>query len=272
MAIVLRSKREITKMRAAGLLVWEAHQCAGQLVKPGVTTRELDAVVDRLFAQRHAEPLFKGVPGPIPFPAATCISVNEEIVHGIPGDRELREGDIVSLDTGCRLNGWCGDAAVTYLVGECSDLAKHLLATTLGALNLAIELLPVKSRWSEIAREVQQFVTDGGLEVIDTFVGHGIGREMHEPPQVPNFVDLDSWEDFELRPGLVLAIEPMVCTGSKEVICRDDHWTQATRDGGLAAHCEHTVALTSEGPMILTEGPTSEIPTSEVSYRETPSA
>jgi methionyl aminopeptidase len=258
MAIVLRSKREIAKMRKAGLLVWEAHQRAGQLIRPGVTTRELDAVVDQLFAQHHAEPLFKGVPGPVPFPTATCISVNEEIVHGIPGDRELCEGDIVSLDTGCRLNGWCGDAAVTHLVGECSDLAKQLLATTMGALNLAIDLLAVKSRWSEVAREIEQFVTDSGLRVIDTFVGHGIGREMHEPPQVPNFFsNQDSWVDFDLRTGLVLAIEPMVCTGRKSVICRDDHWTQATRDGGLAAHCEHTVALTSDGPMILTEGPSS---------------
>ncbi len=255
MAIVLRSKREIAKMREAGLLVWEAHQRVGQLVKPGVTTGELDAVVDQLFAERHAEPLFKGVPGPVPFPAATCISVNEEIVHGIPGGRRLCEGDIVSLDTGCRLNGWCGDAAVTHLVGECSDLARHLLATTLGALDLAIDLLAVKSLWSEIALEIQRFVNDAGLEVIETFVGHGIGREMHEPPQVPNFVNLESWVDFELRPGLVLAIEPMVCTGSKEVICRQDHWTQVTRDGGLAAHCEHTVALTSEGPLILTAGP-----------------
>lgn len=257
MAIVLRSNREIAKMRVAGLLVWEAHQRTAELIRPGITTRELDAVVDELFAEHGAVPLFKGVPGPVPFPAATCISVNEEVVHGIPGDRKLREGDIVSLDTGCRVNGWCGDAAVTHLIGECSEQTKHLLATTLGVLQLAIDLLAVKSRWSEVAREMHQFVRDAGLTVIEHFVGHGIGREMHEPPQVPNHDRPSLWEtgDFELRPGLVLAIEPMVCTGAKEVICLDDHWTQVTRDGGLAAHCEHTVALTAEGPQILTAGP-----------------
>ena len=257
MAIVLRSKREIDKMRAAGRLVGEAHQRVRDVIQPGCTTQSLDVVVARLFEDHDAEPLFKGVPGPVPFPAVTCISVNEEVVHGIPGDRVLKEGDIVSLDTGCRLNGWCGDAAVTHLIGECSDEVRHLLSTTQAVLNLAIELLGKKSRWSQVASQMHEFVNAAGLTVIEQFVGHGIGREMHESPQVPNYDSPELWEteDFELRTGLVLAIEPMVCTGSKEVVCLDDHWTQVTRDGGMACHCEHTVALTSDGPEILTMGP-----------------
>ncbi len=255
--IVLRSEREISKIRAAALLVWEAHQRVTELVAPGVTTAELDAVVDELFVQRSAKPLFKGVPGPVPFPAATCISINEEVVHGIPGDRKLQSGDIVSIDTGCRLNGWCGDAAVTHLVGDVRPKVRQLLETTQGVLELAIKLIGVKSKWSEVAREMQDFVEAANLTVIEKFVGHGIGREMHEPPQVPNFDDPQLWEtsDFELRPGLVLAIEPMVCTGNKDVQVRDDHWTQVTNDGGLSAHCEHTVAITRDGPRILTAPP-----------------
>ena len=255
--IVLRSEREISKMRAAGLLVWEAHQRVAGLVAPGVTTGELDAVVDELFAQRDAKPLFKGVPGPVSFPAATCISINEEVVHGIPGDRKLQSGDIVSIDTGCRLNGWCGDAAVTHLVGEVRSEVRQLLETTQGVLELAISLIGVKSKWSEVAREMQDYVEAANLTVIEKFVGHGIGREMHELPQVPNFDDPQLWEtgDFELRPGLVLAIEPMVSTGDKDVKVRDDHWTQVTSDGGFSAHCEHTVAITRDGPRILTAAP-----------------
>jgi methionyl aminopeptidase len=255
--IVLRSDREISQMRAAGLLVWEAHQRVTELVAPGVTTGELDAVVDELFAQRSAEPLFKGVPGPVPFPATTCISINEEVVHGIPGDRKLQSGDIVSIDTGCRLNGWCGDAAVTHLVGEVRSEVRQLLETTQGVLELAISLIGVKSKWSEVAREMQDYVEAANLTVIEKFVGHGIGREMHELPQVPNFDDPQLWEtgDFELRPGLVLAIEPMVSTGDKDVKVRDDHWTQVTSDGGFSAHCEHTVAITRDGPRILTAAP-----------------
>ncbi len=255
--IVLRSEREINKMRAAGLLVWEAHQRVTELVAPGVTTRELDAVVDDLFIRHGATPLFKGVPGPVPFPAATCISINEEVVHGIPGDRKLQSGDIVSIDTGCRLQGWCGDAAVTHLVGEVRPEVRQLLETTQGALALAIKLIAVKSKWSAVAREMQEYVEAANFTVIEQFVGHGIGREMHEPPQVPNFDKPRFWEtnDFELRPGLVLAIEPMVCTGKKDVKCRPDHWTQVTCDGGLSAHCEHTVAITRDGPRILTSPP-----------------
>ncbi len=256
--IQLRSRREINAMRAAGGLVAEAHRRSGLLVKPGITTAELDAVVDATFAERGAEPLFKGYPGPHgPFPAATCISVNEEIVHGVPGDRVLQAGDIVSLDTGCRIDGWCGDAAVTYAVGQVSQKAKQLLEVTSQTLALAISLLEQKSKWSEVAVELQQFVEAAGLVVIEDFVGHGIGRELHEDPQVPNFDSrrLREETDFQLRTGLVLAIEPMVATGRKEVRCHRDGWTQITADGGWAAHFEHTVALTPDGPELLTGAP-----------------
>ena len=253
----LRSEREIGKMRPPGLLVWEAHRRASQLVRPGVTTRQLDAVVEQLFSQRSAEPLFKGTPGKVPFPAVTCISVNDEVVHGIPGDRVLREGDIVSIDTGCKLNGWCGDAAITHAVGQVDSDTRKLLDVTRGVLDLAIELLASKSWWSEVARRMAEYVADHGFSTVEAFAGHGIGRQMHEAPQAPNY-DSPSFEqqgDFPLQPGLVLAIEPMVNMGKKEVRCLDDHWTQVTRDGRYSAHFEHTVALTRHGPRVMTSGP-----------------
>jgi methionyl aminopeptidase len=253
--INLRSAREIARMRPAGQLVAEAHRRAAALVRPGVTTAELDQVVDQLFTEAGAIPLFKGVPGKVPFPAATCISVNEQVVHGIPGPRILQEGDIVSIDTGCQLDGWCGDSAWTYPVGAIATDAQRLLEVTRQTLQLAIELLSRKPRWSDIAREMQAYVEAAGMTVVECFVGHGIGKEMHEAPQVPNFDSLPFRRsgDFPIRTGLVLAIEPMVNLGSKEVRCLPDHWTQVTVDGRWSAHFEHTVALTSDGPVALTE-------------------
>lgn len=245
-------------MRPPGLLVWEAHRRAAQRVRPGATTGELDAVVEQLFRERGAKPLFKGTPGKVPFPAVTCISVNDEVVHGIPGDRVLREGDVVSIDTGCRLNGWCGDAAVTHAVGQVDPKVRKLLDVTQGVLDLAIGLLASKSWWSEVARTMAAYVADHGFATVEAFAGHGIGREMHEAPQAPNY-DSPAFEqqgDFPLQPGLVLAIEPMVNLGTKEVRCLDDHWTQVTRDGEVSAHFEHTIALTGDGPRVMTAAPT----------------
>ncbi len=244
-------------MRKAGLLVWEAHQIAARLVKPGITTAEIDAAIERFFAEKHAEPLFKGVPGVVPFPAVTCISVNEEVVHGIPGDRRLVEGDCVSIDTGCRLEGWCGDSAVTHPVGRVEPQVQKLLDVTKGVLDLAIVLMGKKQLWSEVATEMETYVRDAGFYVVESFVGHGIGREMHEDPQVPNFVSkqLRRSGDFELRPGLVIAVEPMVNMGTKRVKGMPDHWTQVTQDGLPSAHFEHTVAVTDKGPVALTAGP-----------------
>jgi methionyl aminopeptidase len=248
-------------MRQAGLLVWEAHQLAGDLVEPGVTTRELDEAIEQFFARHNAAPLFKGVPGKVPFPAVTCISVNDEVVHGIPGSRRLREGDIVSLDTGCRLNGWCGDAAVTHAVGRVTPEVQRLLDVTRGVLDLAIVAVGRCRWWSEVAAEMETYVRREGFSVVENFVGHGIGRDMHEEPQVPNFVSdhLRKKGDFRLEPGLVIAIEPMVNMGTKRVKSLSDHWTQATKDGLPSAHFEHTVAVTPDGPLVLSAGPNGEL-------------
>lgn len=244
-------------MRKAGLAVWEAHQLAASMIKPGVTTGEIDAAVEAFFIEKGAEALFKGVPGRVPFPAVTCMSVNEEVVHGIPSDRVLNEGDIVSIDTGCRFDGWCGDAAMTHPVGRISAEASKLLKVTSEVLDLAIQEMGRCSRWSQVAVKMEKFVKDHGFSVVEAFVGHGIGREMHEDPQVPNFVGngIRFGDDFQLVPGLVIAVEPMVNMGTKRVRTLRDHWTQVTADGRWSAHFEHTIAMTEFGPYVLTAGP-----------------
>lgn len=244
-------------MRRAGLLVWLAHQRAARLVRPGVTTAELNDAIRGTFREANAEPLFLNYPGPTPFPAESCISVNEELVHGIPGPRILREGDVVCIDTGCRLGGWCGDAAVTHPVGKVDAEDQKLLDVTLGTLNLAIELIPRSRKWSEVARRMGQHVRAAGFHVVTSMVGHGIGRNMHEAPQVPNYHG-DEWSarnDFELRPGLVLAVEPMVNVGTPKLKCLADGWTQIAADRSRAAHFEHTLAITREGVRRLTGPP-----------------
>jgi len=254
---ILRSPREIAMMRKAGLVVWRAHRLAEPLLRPGVTTAEIDAAVEEFFRQQDAEPLFKGVPGKVPFPAVTCISINEEVVHGIPGPRKLAEGDIVSIDTGCKVNGWCGDAAVTHPIGRIAPQVQRLLRVTRGVLDLAIELMGKRTFWSEVAGEMETYVRNHGFTVVESFVGHGIGRQMHEDPQVPNFVSdqLRRGGDFRLEPGLVIAVEPMVNMGTKKVRVQRDHWTQVTADGRPSAHFEHTIAITESGPYVLTAGP-----------------
>lgn len=260
--IQLKSEREIAKMRTAGLVVWQAHQIAQKMVAPGVTTAEIDAAIEAFFVERGAEPLFKNYPHPSQgkprFPAVTCMSVNEEVVHGIPSDRPLREGDVLSLDTGVRVNGWCGDAARTYPVGEIDPEVRRLLEVTEATLDLAFELLHTKSKWSHIAAEMAQYVADHGYSTVECFVGHGIGRKMHEDPQVPNFVSrsLRGSGDFRIEPGLVIAVEPMVNMGTKRVKMLRDHWTQVTGDGKPSAHFEHTIAITDNGPALLTVAPT----------------
>ncbi len=256
----LKSPREIRKMRTAGLLVWQAHQAAYQILKPGVTTRELNEAVADVFREHNAEPLFLNYPGPTPFPAETCISVNEELVHGIPGDRVVKEGDVVSIDTGCRVNGWCGDAAFTHTIGAITAEQKQLLETTHAALNLAIESMELGTLWSEISTKMAKLVNDAGFCVVESMVGHGIGKNLHEAPSVPNYCDVEFLKngDFDLRPGVVLAIEPMVQVGTKELRCLDDDWTQVAADGKYAAHFEHTVAMTKDGPIRLTGPPTTE--------------
>jgi len=244
-------------MRRAGLVVWGAHQRAAALVRPGVTTAEIDAAAEHFFVEHDAIPLFKGVPGKVPFPATCCISVNDEVVHGIPGSRVLLEGDVVSVDTGCSVGGWCGDAAVTHPVGSVSPRVQTLLDCTAGVLALAIQLMASRNRWSDVASEMAKYVRDHGFSVVENFVGHGIGRSMHEDPQVPNFCTpaFRRNHDFEIEPGLVIAVEPMVNMGSKKVRVLADHWTQSTVDGQPSAHFEHTVAITDAGPVVLTAPP-----------------
>jgi methionyl aminopeptidase len=231
------------------------------MIAPGVTTAEIDAAVAEHFQHCGAEPLFKDYPhqnnGKPPFPAVACISVNDEVVHGIPGDRVLREGDIISIDTGCRLHGWCGDAAMTHPVGRIDPEVEQLLDVTRGVLDLAIEQLQTKTVWSQVAREMAQYVSDHGFSTVECFVGHGIGREMHEEPQVPNFLSrsLRGRGNFRIEPGLVIAVEPMVNMGTKKVKLAKDQWTQITADGKPSAHFEHTIAITENGPRLLTCAP-----------------
>lgn len=253
--IILKSRREIERMREAGRLVAEAHQLVRSMIQPGVTTGQLDTAVEELFQRADATPLFKGVPGKVPFPSVTCISVNEQVVHGIPGDRVIAEGDLVSVDTGCRVNGWCGDAAWTYPVGTLDETKRRLAEVGQAALAIAIDGLRHAEVWSEVASQIEAHVLAAGFTVVDGFTGHGIGQEMHEDPQVPNFVsEKRRRADFKIEPGLVLAIEPMVNAGKKQVKVLPDHWTVATCDRKPSVHFEHTVAVTEDGPIILTEG------------------
>jgi methionyl aminopeptidase len=244
-------------MRQAGLLVWQAHQIAAELVRPDITTGEIDAAIETFIADHHAIPLFKGVPGKVPFPAVSCISVNEQIVHGIPGSRRLKEGDVVSIDIGIKLNGWCGDAAVTHAVGKIDAKVQRLLDVTEGTLRMALELIPKHKLWSQVAHEMEAYVKQARFSVVEGLVGHGIGREMWESPQVPNYVthQYETMGDFELKPGLVIAVEPMVNMGTKRYKVLNDQWTIATQDGQPSAHFEHTIAITRKGLQVLTAGP-----------------
>ncbi len=243
-------------MRVAGLLVWQAHQAAYQLLRPGITTAEINEVYRKTFSDRDAIPLFLNYGDP-PFPAETCISINEEVVHGIPGERVIVDGDIVSLDTGCKIDGWCGDAAVTHAVGVVSDESQRLLAATNGVLNLAIELMSTRKMWSEIASEMEDFIHAAGFSVVEEMVGHGIGKQLHEPPQVPNYLsdEIQDDEDFDLRTGVVIAVEPMVNAGVESIKCLEDQWTIVTTDKKPSAHFEHTIAMTKDGPRRLTGPP-----------------
>lgn len=255
----LKSLREIGLMRAAGRLVNEILCELERRIKPGRTTAELDETATRMITEAGATALFLGYSNPaarFPFPASICTSVNEVVVHGIPDERLLQEGDIVSIDCGVRLKGYCGDAARTYEVGRISSPARDLLETTHGALELAVAEIRPSVRWSRIARKMQRFIESRKFGVVRDFVGHGIGQQMHEQPSVPNYWGPGQGEtDFELEPGMTLAIEPMVTAGRPEVGFGDaSRWTVVTRDGSLAAHFENTVAVTDSGATVLSNG------------------
>jgi methionyl aminopeptidase len=225
---------------------------------PGVTTLELDLEAERLTLEAGAQCLFKGVPGRYgagPFPGATCISINEQVVHGIPSKRKIRDGDIVSIDFGVRLDGWCGDAADTFIVGDVLPDVRRLVAVTRTSLAIALEMIRPGEKWSNIAGAMQEYVEGEGFSVVREFVGHGIGTEMHEDPKVPNFVSSDiRTRDILLKEGMVLAVEPMVNMGRCEVDPAEDKWTVLTRDRKPSAHYEHSIAVRSGGADVLTDG------------------
>ncbi len=250
MAIVYKNHAEIEKMRAANLVVCEVLDEIEAMVRPGVSTGELGDRAAALTRKHKVEPAFLGYGDP-PFPAVICISVNDEIVHGIPSHRRvLREGDIVSVDYGVEKDGYFGDSARTMAVGRISEAASKLCAVTREALELAIGQCLVGKRLHDVSRAIQEHVEANGFSVVRDFVGHGIGRRMHEEPPVPNFVA--NGKNPRLREGMVLAIEPMVNEGTFEVtVDPRDRWTARTRDGKLSAHFEHSVAVTAHGPLVL---------------------
>jgi len=246
----LRSADEVARIKDAAQVVREVLDELAGLLAPGLTTLEIDRAAEEGLRRRRARPAFKGYHG---FPACICVSVNDEVVHGIPSARRaLREGDIVSLDFGAVVDGWFGDAAVTLPVGRASAQAQALLAATQAALAAGVAAAQPGGRLGDVGAAVQRAVEGRGFSVVRDFVGHGIGRELHEPPAIPNFGAPGT--GARLRPGMVLAIEPMVNAGSAAVRLLEDGWTAVTADGSLSAHFEHTVAVTSGGPVILSSG------------------
>lgn len=245
--IIIKSPKEIRLMREAGGVVAAAMDLLVSSIYPGMKTRELDAIASREIKRLGAKPSFKGYRG---FPANICVSVNEELVHGIPGDRILREGDIVSLDLGAIVDGYHGDAAVTVGVGKVAPEADRLIEVTRLSLELAIKQAKVGNRVGDISSAVQQFGEAQGYGVVREYVGHGIGRALHEEPSIPNVGE--PGKGPLLRPGMTIAIEPMLNLGTWQTRALEDGWTVVTADGALSAHFEHTLAVTEDGPQVLT--------------------
>ena len=245
--ISIKSPSEIEKMRAAGRLTAQARALAGSMIHPGVTTGEIDKAVRKFIQSHGAKPSFLGYGG---FPASTCISVNEVVIHGIPGSRKLEEGDVVSVDVGAFLDGFHGDCAATFFCGEVSSEARKLVEVTRQSFFEGIQYARAGNRVSDIGHAVQQYVESFGYGVVREFVGHGVGRKMHEPPEVPNYGA--AGHGARLQPGMVIAVEPMVCAGDWRVKVLKDDWTTVSADGSLAAHYENTILITEGDPEILT--------------------
>ncbi len=248
--IVLKSANELTLMREAGRIVAEVLARIKDTVAPGVTTADLEAVADEIIVGKYgAIPSFKGYRG---FPGMVCASVNEEIVHGIPGQRVLNEGDIVSVDVGAIYEGYHGDSAITIAVGEIDDLSQKLMDVTAESLRVGIEASVPGSWTSDISKAIQKYVEGQGYSVVREYTGHGIGRQMHEDPQIPNYFEPRIGGRIRLRPGMTFALEPMVNVGDWRTRVLGDKWTVVTADGTRSAHFEHTVVVTNNGPEILT--------------------
>jgi methionyl aminopeptidase len=246
--VVCKSTAELEKMHQAGLIVWGALEKMREMIRPGVSTKELDEFAEAYTAEKHARPAFKGYRG---YPGSVCTSINQEVVHGIPSaSRRVREGDILSLDFGVELGGYFADAALTVPVGKIKPEREKLLRVTRESLDRAIDKVRPGNRLGDVSAAVQQWVEKEGFSVVREFVGHGIGTRMHEEPQIPNYGPPN--QGPRLLEGMVLAIEPMVNTGGPGVKVLEDNWTAVTADGGDSAHFEHTVAVTANGPWILT--------------------
>ena len=250
--ITLKTPQDTAKMRDAGRIVAEMLAACRAAVRPGVTTGELDRIAADILKRRGATSNFKGYGVPVlpPFPGVICTSVNEQVVHGIPGKRRLKEGEILSIDAGAIIEGWHADAAVTVPVGQVSAQAAQLISVTEEALRRAIAAAVVGKRLGDIGAAVQRYVESQGFSVVRNYVGHGIGRAMHEEPQVPNYGAPE--RGLQIKEGLCIAIEPMVNVGGAETRTLPDQWTVVTADGSLSAHFEHTLACTAAGPIVLT--------------------
>jgi methionyl aminopeptidase len=251
--IVRKSGDELDRMAAAGTIVADTLALLADNVRPGTTTSELDRIADEFIRSRGGVPTFKGYRGPYPYPASICTSVNDVVVHGIPDEYALAESDVLSVDVGVTLDGFVADSAYTFPVGEIDAEAERLLDVCSAALYAGIDQARAGGRLSDISHAVQRATEEAGFSVVRSLVGHGVGREMHEDPQIPNYGE--PGRGPTLAPGMTLAIEPMITAGTHEVVVRPDRWTIATADGSLAAHFEHTVAVTAEGPRILTAAP-----------------
>lgn len=249
-SINIKTPFEIEIMREAGRINAESLAAAVALIKPGVTTAELNAAFESVQKKYNVFSPFKNYPGPYPYPASICTSVNEELVHGIPSNRKLKDGDIVSIDCGTVYQGFVGDMAVTVAVGEVSKETLQLMDVTKKALEIAISNMVPGNTVGDIGHAVETFVEESGFYITRTYTGHGVGRKMHEGPQVPNYGS--PGRGMRLREGMTIALEPMVLAGTSATIVKDDEWTVASADGSMTAHYEHTVAITPDGPQILT--------------------
>lgn len=245
--IILKSQREIERIRQAGKILAQTMEMLSQMIRPGIRTTELDREAERFIRSRGGRPSFKGYNG---FPGALCISVNEELIHGIPGKRILQDGDIVSLDIGVEVEGYHADSAWTFPVGTISEEDQRLLDITRTALFKGLEQAKPENRLSDISHAIERCVTEAGFSIVREYVGHGVGQSLHEEPQIPNYGP--PGRGPRLKPGMVLAIEPMVNAGTRHVRTLDDGWTVVTVDGKRCAHFEHTIAITESGHEILT--------------------
>lgn len=247
MAVKIKSEKQIEKMREVGKIVAHAHEVLRAHIKPGITTKELDEIAENEILKYNAIPAFKGYGG---FPAAICVSVNEQVVHGIPGPYALEEGDIISIDIGALKDNFFGDSAKTYGVGIISDEAQRLIDVTRNSFYEGLKYCKVGYKLSDISHAIQEYVESNGFSIVRDYVGHGIGTSLHEDPQIPNYGN--PGKGLRLAKGMVLAIEPMVNEGLYNVKTLGDRWTVVTIDGKNSAHYEHTVAITDDGPILLT--------------------